>query len=99
MGEHYTHGEMDISDQSSTWSAFVKLTQWGSLITALILAYAIFTITMGMNWMVALGLLAAVGIGAGFMMRMGAAWITTVIGLVVLGVFVHLIILFASAVI
>ena len=33
----YHHGEMDVSAQASTFSAFIKLTKWGSLTLAALL--------------------------------------------------------------
>ena len=98
MSGDYVRGEMEISDQENTWHGFMKVTQWSSFIIVLVLAYAVFTITMGMNWMIALGLLAIAGIAGGLFMGMGSAWIVTVIGLGVLGVVLQLIIMFAKAV-
>lgn len=99
MSDHYVRGEMDIETQESTWHGFMKVTQWFSFILVLTLAYAIFTITMGMHWMVALGLLTLVGIGGGLFMGMGGAWTVTVIGLAAFGVFLQIIIMLARAVI
>ncbi len=98
MSDDYVRGEMNITDQEATWSGFMKVTQWSSLIIVLTLAYAIFTLTMGMHWMVALGLLAVAGIVGGLLMGMGSAWIGTVIGLAVFGVVLQIIIMFAKAV-
>lgn len=99
MSEDYVRGEMNIADQEATWSGFMKVTLWASFIIALMLAYAIFTITMSMPWAVALGLLVIVGIAGGLFMGMGGAWIGTVVGLAVLAVFLQIIIWLASAVI
>ena len=51
---------------------------------------------MGMPWLVAMGLLALVGIGGGLFLGMGSAWIATVVGLCVLGVFLQIIIWIAG---
>lgn len=99
MSEEYVRGEMDISTQEATWSGFMKVSLWTSFILVLVLGYAIFTITMGMHWMVALALFTGVGIIGGLLMGMGGAWTGTVIGLAVLGVVLQVIIMFASAVI
>lgn len=98
MSGDYVRGEMEITSQKNTWEAFVKVTTWSAFIIVLVLAYATFTITMGMHWMVAMGLLAIVGIAGGLFMGMGSAWIATVVGLCVTGVVLQLIIWFASAV-
>ena len=98
MSDHYVRGEMDISTQENTWHGFMKVTQWASFILIITLGYAVFTITMGMHWIVALGLMAVLGIAGGLFMGMGSAWIVTVIGLAVFAVILQLIIMFASAV-
>ena len=64
----YVRGEMDITSQESTWKGFMAAFTWSSFIIVLVLAYAIFTITMGMHWMVAMGLLGAAGIIGGLVM-------------------------------
>lgn len=94
----YVRGEMDIQDQKSTWTGFMKITQWSCFLIVLVLAYAVFTITMGMNWMVAAGLLTIFGIVGGLVMGMGGAWTATVIGLLVFAVILQIIIMFAQAV-
>ena len=99
MGEHYVHGEMDITAQENTWHGFMKVALWASFLIMLVLAYAIFTITMGMHWAVALGLLAIFGVVGGLLMGMGSAWIVTIVGLVIVAVFIEVIIIFAKAVI
>ena len=95
----YTRGEMDISDQSSTWKGFMAATLWGSAITCLILAYVTFTLALGMNWMVALVVCAGAGLIGGLLMGMGGAWIATVIGLSALAVIVQITIFIAQALI
>ena len=51
-----------------------------------------------MNWLVAMGILAIAGIVGGLVMSMGSAWIVTVVGLCVFGVFLQIIITLAKAV-
>ena len=92
MAEDYVPGEMEISDQESTWSAFMKVTWWGSFMTVLVVGYATLTLSAGVNWAVALGGFAILGIAGGLFMNMGGAWIATVIGLAVVGALVQLII-------
>ena len=98
MSDNYVRGEMDITTQESTWTGFMKVAQWFSFGLILVLAYAVFTLTMGINWMIALGLMVVAGIVGGLLMGMGSAWLVTVIGLAILGVVLQLIIMFASAV-
>ncbi|MEL7128725.1 MAG: aa3-type cytochrome c oxidase subunit IV [Pseudomonadota bacterium] len=94
---NHVHGEMEISEQERTWNGFLTGTLWGSFLIALILAYAVFTVALGMNWMVALGLCAVAGIGGGLLMGMGGAWIAAVAGLVALAVIIQIIITIFSA--
>tara|TARA_Y100000052_G_C2920501_1_gene67954 strand:- start:288 stop:587 length:300 start_codon:yes stop_codon:yes gene_type:complete len=98
MSEDYVRGEMDISVQESTWKGFTTVSVWSSFIIVLVLAYATFTLTMGMNWLIAMGLLAVAGIIGGFVMSMGSAWIVTVIGLCFLGVFLQILIWLGQAI-
>lgn len=93
----HVHGEMDVSDHNSTWSMFMTMTTWGSLIIILAVGYATFTLTMGVNWVVALGGFALLGIVAGALMNMGGAWIATVIGLAVLAIFIQILIMLGQA--
>lgn len=98
-GSDYVHGEMEISEQERTWNGFVTLTVWSSALIVLMVAYATFTLAMGMNWMVALGLCVLGGFAAGAGMKMGAAWNATVLVLAGLAVVIQIIIGIASALI
>ena len=93
----YVKGEMDVAPQASMFDGFVKVTAWASLILILVIGYATFTLTMGMNWMVAMGLFAIVGVAAGLFMGMGSSWIITLIGLIIVGVFVQFMIFLGGA--
>lgn len=97
MASEYTRGEMDITDQKSTWDGFMKASVWGSAITGLILAYITMTLAIGMNWMVSLAICAVLGILGGLFMGMGGAWIGAVIGMVVLAVIVQIVITIFTA--
>lgn len=100
MSDNYVRGEMDVTVQESTWNGFMKVSLWTSFLLVLILGYAIFTLTaMQVNWMVALGLFTIVGIVGGLLMKMGNAWIVTVIGMAIFAVFLQIIIMLAQAVI
>ena len=92
----YRHGEMDITEQSKTWSNFMKASLWGGAIIMMIVAYATFTLTMGMHWLIALVLIAGSAIVGGLAMNMGGAWVASVIGLSALAVVVQIIIVVTS---
>ena len=61
----YHHGEMDIQAQKATWDGFITGGVWGGLLLVLSIGYAVLAVAIGMNWMVALGLMAIVGFAAG----------------------------------
>ena len=86
----FRHDEMDIAEHEQNWQGFKTFVLWGSLITLLSVGYAVFTLALGMNWMVALILLAGSGIVGGLLLGMGSGWVTTVIGLSALAVFIQI---------
>ena len=88
----YTRGEMDIDSQSKMYGGFIKASAWGSLILLISVGYMVFTLSLGMNWMIALVLSAGAGIAIGMFMGMGGAWIATVVALAGLAIFVQLLI-------
>jgi len=90
MAADYTHGEMDIAEQANTWAGFLKGSMWAGIITMMIVAYATFTLTMGMPWIIALVLVAGAAIVGGLAMDMGGAWIASVVGLSALAVLVQI---------
>lgn len=96
MAADYTHGEMDISEQANTWEGFMKGSMWFGIITMMIVAYATFTLTMNMPWIIALVLIAGAAIVGGLAMNMGGAWVASVIGLSAIAVLVQIIISFAG---
>lgn len=94
----YTRGEMEIEAQSKMYLGFMKASMWGALILLLAVGYMVFTLSVGMNWLVALILCAGAGIAIGVGMSLGGAWIATVIGLAGLALVVQLLItLFSMA--
>ncbi len=82
-GDDYQHGSMEIEEHKETWAHFMHWFTWGGLITLLAVGYATFTLGAGMAWIPALILCAIAGLGIGFVMGMGTAWVATVIGLCV----------------
>ncbi|WP_300391755.1 aa3-type cytochrome c oxidase subunit IV [Henriciella sp.] len=88
----YTHGEMQIDSQSKMYSGFMKASAWGSLILLIAVGYMVFTLSVGMNWLVSLILCAGAGIAIGMIMGMGGAWIATVVALAGLAIFIQLLV-------
>ena len=89
----YTRGEMNIDAQKSMYVGTMKAGAWGAIITLLMLAYATFTLSMGMPWIVALVLCAGAGVVIGLGMGFGGAWVATVVALSGLALFVQLLIM------
>ena len=88
----YNRGEMDIEAQKSMYVGTMKAGAWGAIITILMLAYATFTLSIGMQWVVALALCAGAGIVIGLGMGFGGAWVATIVALTGLALFVQLLI-------
>ncbi len=89
---NYTRGEMEIESQKAMYASTMKAGAWGAIITILIVAYSTFTLSMGMQWLVALALCAGAGVVLGLGMGFGGAWIATIIALSGLAIFVQILI-------
>ncbi len=88
----YTHGEMNVDSQTKTFSSVMRAGAWGAILTLLVLAYATFTLSVGMPWLVALAITAGGGIAIGLFMGFGGAWVATIVGLSGLALFVQVLI-------
>jgi hypothetical protein len=86
----YHRGDMDISAQKATWDGFMVGSIWGSLLIILTVGYATLAVAIGMNWMIALGLMTVFGIVSGLVMNLGGRWMATVVLIVVLALVVQL---------
>lgn len=95
---NYTHGEMNVDAQRNMYGSFMRAGAWGSVILLIALAYMTFTLSIGMNWLVALILSAGAGIAIGMFMGFGGAWIATIVALAGLALFIQLLITLFSAV-
>jgi hypothetical protein len=86
-GGDYHHGAMEISDHKSTFSGFMKVTEWGSVLTVMCVAGITFAFAMGLGWWTGLIVYVVVGAAAGAILAMGGAWwVTLAISTVLLGV-------------
>jgi len=92
----YTRGEMEIEAQENMYVGTMKAGAWGAIITLLIVGYSTFTLSIGMNWLVALAVCAGSGIAIGLGMGFGGAWVATMIALSGLAVFVQVLIMVFS---
>ena len=83
MASDYVRGEMDVSAQKDMFSGFMSLTVWSSiLILASVLGLTLIFV-VGMNWMTATIIGAAVSVVLGLALQMKTAWYMTVAGLTV----------------
>ncbi len=87
--QEYQRGQMDISGQRATWGGFMLGATWGCLILTLVVGYSVLTLAIGINWIVSLGLMAAVGFGAGMFMNLGGRWMATVVVMIILALVVQ----------
>ena len=92
----YSRGSMKIDAQKSMYDGFMKAGLWGALITLLGLAYSVFTLSIGMNWLVSLAICAGAGIGIGMFMGLGGAWIATIVVLSGFAMFIQLLVWIGS---
>lgn len=88
----YTHGSMDIDSQTKMFDGVMKAGAWGAIMTLLMLAYATFTLSMGMPWLVALAMSAGAGMVIGLGMGFGGVWVASIIALSGLAIFIQILI-------
>ena len=93
----YHKGDMPIVEQKATWHFFMQATWWGSLLTAMIILASTLHFAAGMSWWVAVGAAVALGIAGGLFLNLGAAWIATVIAMMILGGVIGLLMMLAGA--
>lgn len=84
----YSHGDMNVTEQSRTLSGFLRVTVWSSLVLIVVLLFATLNFAVGMGWFVSLGIAFAVGVLLGLALGMKGAWYATVVGIAVFGGFI-----------
>jgi hypothetical protein len=83
----YHPGEMDISHHKATFSGFLKVAEWGTILTVASVGLLSFAFAMGLGWWTGLIVYAVICGGAGLVMKMGPAWwATTAVTVFLLGV-------------
>lgn len=80
QGDHH-HGDMEIAQQESTFSAFMRITVWSSGLLAMTLVFLTLTFTTPVHWFPALVVAGLLGLVIGFVLGMKAAWYAAVTGL------------------
>ncbi len=91
MAGDYVPGEMNIDDQQATYTGFIAASVWGGTLVVLTVLLLTLVFAAGQPFMGSLFGVAFLGIVAGMMFRMGAAWyvtlgILTVISLIAGGI-------------
>lgn len=82
-GEHH-HGQMEVSSHKAMFDGFVKVTEWGIVLVAMLLALLTFGFAMGYGWWVGMFGWVLIGAAAGALLKMGPSWWATLIGSTVL---------------
>lgn len=85
MAADYTRGEMNISGQEHTFSGFVRITLWSSMLLGLLVFYLTLVFAAGADWMTSLIGVAVLGYVLGLVTSMKTAWNITVGGMLVFG--------------
>ena len=81
MASEYHRGEMDVSEQSETFSRFIGLSIWFSGYLALTVLWLTLTFATSLGWMIATIATVIVGIAMGLALKMKSGWYVSVIGL------------------
>ncbi len=77
-------GRMDLSEHRATFSMFLKVSEWGTILIVAGVALLTVCFAMGLGWFAGLLAFAAITVAAGLIMRMSAAWWATIAATVVL---------------
>tara|TARA_R110002072_G_scaffold19558_5_gene72501 strand:+ start:886 stop:1188 length:303 start_codon:yes stop_codon:yes gene_type:complete len=80
MASDYTRGEMEITDQSQTFSGFIRTSIWFGGHTALGVLLLTLIFAVGMGWMVALMITFVAGVVMGLALQMKMAWYLFLVG-------------------
>jgi hypothetical protein len=81
----YTHGEMDISEQSGMYQSFLVASQWGSVLISAMVACMAMIWGAQVPWLQAVLGCGALSIAAGLGMKMGPSFTITSVVLTVIG--------------
>ena len=77
----YTRGEMEISEQSNTFDGFISASVYGTGLLIMLLIASVLIFAAGISWLIAVSVMAVVGILYGVFLKLGGGWFATVIGL------------------
>ncbi|WP_300392506.1 aa3-type cytochrome c oxidase subunit IV [Henriciella sp.] len=69
-----TPPRVDVDKREATFHGFLKFCGWTGLHVLLVAGYLTLVFGVGMNWLVALFLMAIAGGVGGWLMKLGSAW-------------------------
>jgi len=81
---NFSRGDMDIHGQKSTFSHFLGVSLWGTLLIVMGVALATIAFAMNMGWFPGLAAFFAIGAVGGLVLGMKSGWWMTLIGSTVL---------------
>ncbi len=81
---NFARGGMDIHGQKSTFSHFLGVSLWGTLLIIMGVALATLAFAMGLGWWAGLAAYGGIGVLAGLAVGMKSGWWMTVIGSTIL---------------
>lgn len=81
---NFTRGDMDIHGQKSTFSHFLGVSLWGTLLIIMGVALATIAFAMNMGWFAGLAAYVVIGVVAGLALGMKSGWWMTLIGTTIL---------------
>ena len=79
MAEDYARGEMDTSEHSRTFSGFIDMSIFSSLVLGVTILFLSLVFAASMGWIGALILCAIAGGLGGFALKRGAAYYATMV--------------------
>lgn len=77
-------GDMDVREHKATFSLFMKITEWGTILVIATVALLTVAFAMGLGWFSGLLAFAVICIAAGMILGLGATYWAVIIGLLVL---------------
>ncbi|CAN1510462.1 Cytochrome c oxidase, subunit IV, bacterial aa3 type [Caulobacteraceae bacterium] len=83
--DHYSHGEMEITEQSAMYQSFLVATQWGCVLIAAMVACMALIWGADVPWLQAVLGCGALSVVAGLGMKMGSAFTITSVLITIIG--------------
>ncbi|OYU78187.1 MAG: hypothetical protein CFE32_02710 [Alphaproteobacteria bacterium PA3] len=83
--DHYSHGEMEIAEQSAMYQSFLVATQWGCVLIAAMVACMALIWGADVPWLQAVLGCGALAVVAGLGMKMGGSFTITAVVITIIG--------------